>query len=97
MQIGVKDKKVKKEPIDKDEPVIGEFIVETAIKQEPGAQIKVEIKKEGEDEEDPDLEKKKADKKDDPLRKDPEPKKDDPPEIPSQRKMTLQGRMINQK
>ena len=79
VQIGVKDKKVKKEPIDKDEPVIGEFIVETAIKQEPGAQVKVEIKKEGEDEEDPDPEKKKADKKDDPPRKDPEPKKDDPP------------------
>ena len=89
VQIGVKDKKIKKEPKDEGEPVIGEFIVETEIKQEPGTQVKVEIKKEGEDDEDPDPEKKKADRKEDipegggdPKRDIPsakEPKKDDPP------------------
>ena len=30
VQIGVKDRKIKEEPKDEDEPVIGEFIVETA-------------------------------------------------------------------
>ena len=79
VQIGVKDKKIKKEPKDEGEPVIGEFIVDTAIKQEPGTQVKVEVKKEGEDDEDLDPEKKKAEQKEDPLKGVGEPKKDDPP------------------
>ena len=60
VQIEVKDKKIKEEPKEKDEPLIGEFIVDTAIKQEPGSQVKVEIKEEGEDEEDPNPEKEKG-------------------------------------
>ena len=42
VQIGVKGKKIKEEPEDKDEPVIGEFKIETAVKQEPSTQVKVE-------------------------------------------------------
>ena len=79
VQIGVKGKKIKEEPEDKDEPVIGEFKIDTAVKQEPSTQVKVEIKKEGKDEEDPDPEKKTADRKEDIPKRDAEPKKDDPP------------------